>query len=244
MNVSSNTITYTGNAWNAKSATDLESVGFDIIGTSSAAIAHSMGIEDGEQITFDILISIVKSIASEINIPLSVDIERGYANSIDVLKHNVHRLIDIGCAGINIEDVDLTNPNELATSDSFAEKIYQLKKEFSESIFINGRTDTYLLNVNNKLEETISRINIYQNAGVDGIFIPGLTKEEEIKSVIQHSSVPVNVLSLPELPTIGRLSQLGVKRISFGNFGFEKIYSYHKDMMGRVLISGDMRKLF
>src|SRR3990170_2045714 len=84
------------NAWNVKSALVIENAGYDAIATSSGAIADSLGYKDGEEIPFSELLYIVKRIKSRISIPLSVDIERGYANDLQTLTDNVQRIIDVG----------------------------------------------------------------------------------------------------------------------------------------------------
>src|SRR5687768_1799417 len=92
------------NAWNAKSAQIIEKAGFDAIATSSGAIADSLGYKDGEQIPFDELLYIVKRIKAVTSIPLSVDIERGYTDDLEVLTQHIQSIIDAGAVGINLED--------------------------------------------------------------------------------------------------------------------------------------------
>lgn len=237
-------ITYTGNAWNVKSALDLELAGFDIIGTSSAAIASSFGFEDGEKIPFELLFTVVELIGNYVRIPISVDIERGYADTIDNLLSNVSRLLESGCKGINIEDVDVADENVLINPELFANKILSLKKEFGSDLYINSRTDTYLKGVEKAKASTIARIKIYQDAGTDGVFIPGLTKEDAIEEIVKNAKVPINLMALPKLPNISRLESIGIKRISFGNFGYEKTYDYHRLIMDEVLNTGNFSKLF
>lgn len=94
-----------------------------------------------------------------------------------------------------------------------------------EGFFINARTDTYFQKETSLLE-TIERAKAFMESGANGIFIPGLSKEEEIKEIICHVKEPLNVLSLPELTHANKLSQLGVKRLSFGNALSEKVIAY------------------
>lgn len=237
-------ILYTGNAWNVRSAQDLEAVGFDIIGTSSAAIANSFGFADGEKISFELLFKVVKHIAAQVSIPVSVDIERGYASTLTNLCRNVEKLLQVGCKGINLEDNDPCGQTSLVAPEQFAEKIYALKKEFGDALYINSRTDTYLQNVPERLAATTDRITIYAEAGTDGVFIPGLIDLEEVARITTASPVPVNLMALPGLAKIDRLVELGVKRISFGNFGYEKCYATHQALMTRIYQHGDIAKLF
>ena len=108
------------NAWNVKSAQIIEKAGFNAIATSSGAIANSLGYNDGEQIPFEELLYIVKRIKASTNIPLTVDLERGYTNDLDVLNSHIQQIIDIGATGINIED----NQGE----DIFLEKLKSITK--------------------------------------------------------------------------------------------------------------------
>ena len=92
------------NAWNVKSAQLIEQNGYNAIGTSSGAISNSLGYEDGEKIPFSELLYIIRRIKACTNIPLSVDMERGYTNDPLELAENIQKLADIGVAGINLED--------------------------------------------------------------------------------------------------------------------------------------------
>ena len=81
-------------------------------------------------------------------------------------------------------------------------------------MFINARTDAYVVKLLNPLEETITRIKAYEAAGASGIFVPFLSDKDEIKQVVASTRLPVNVFATPTLPTFDELSALGVKRIS------------------------------
>ena len=92
------------NAWNVKSAQIIEQNGYEAIATSSGAISNSLGYEDGEKMPFKELLYILQRIKASTNIPLSVDVEKGYTDNLSELKDNIQRLVDIGVAGINLED--------------------------------------------------------------------------------------------------------------------------------------------
>ncbi|MER2171753.1 MAG: isocitrate lyase/phosphoenolpyruvate mutase family protein, partial [Psychrobacillus psychrodurans] len=95
---------FLGNAWDLLSALTLEKVGFKAIGTTSWGIANSLGYIDGELIDFDRHLSIIKTIAENVNIPVSADIEAGYSENVEIVVNNVLKTADIGVVGINIED--------------------------------------------------------------------------------------------------------------------------------------------
>lgn len=67
-----------GNVWNPQSAKAYEKLGYKALATSSSAVAHSLGYEDGENMTFDEYLYIIERILRSISIPLTVDLESGY----------------------------------------------------------------------------------------------------------------------------------------------------------------------
>ncbi|WP_172380977.1 isocitrate lyase/PEP mutase family protein, partial [Vibrio sp. Vb339] len=164
------------NVWDVPSAKIAESVGFSVLGTSSAAIANSLGKEDGENIRFKDLLSIVKAIVKSTELPLTVDLESGYGDTPEIIAKNIIELVKVGVVGVNIEDsVVVDGERSLRDSSLFGKTIEKVKeciREASLDTFINVRSDVFLLNVENPLATSIERINKYQQAGADGIFLP------------------------------------------------------------------------
>ncbi|MBN6074548.1 isocitrate lyase/phosphoenolpyruvate mutase family protein [Aggregatibacter actinomycetemcomitans] len=72
-----------GNCWDVSSAKIYESLGFPAVGTSSWVLSSINGVKDGENIYFDIVLKNVEVIFKHINIPLSIDIEKGYSTDIN-----------------------------------------------------------------------------------------------------------------------------------------------------------------
>jgi len=223
------------NAWNAKSALLFQEKKFPAIATSSAAVANSLGYEDGEEMPFNDYLFIINRILSSVQIPLSVDMEMGYGTSDEKIYTNVLKLIDLGVAGINIED-SIINKSGRVLNDAriFAKTIEYIKNKLESkklNLFINIRSDAYILNVENKRKETIDRLNIYKTTGADGIFLPCIRNEDDIAEVIDNTKLPLNVMCVPGLPGFEVLNKLGVKRVSMGPFLFNKIY----DNAGQLL---------
>lgn len=209
-----------GNVWDVSGAKKFEIQGFNAIGTSSAAIAYMLGYEDGEEISFSELKYIVKRIITNISIPLSVDLEGGYGRKASEIVGNIEQLSDLGVVGINIEDSLVNKDRELRSIDDFAGIISEIKSYIRKNninIFVNVRTDPFLLGMSKPLDEALKRISAFEQAGADGIFTPGITNKDDIKAVTSSTNLPVNVMCMPELPSFQILSNLGVKRISMGN---------------------------
>lgn len=212
-----------GNCWDVSSAKLLQENGFKAIGTSSAALARSLGYEDGENLPFDLLLETVKRIQQHITVPLSVDMEKGYSTTNKGILENVLKLHDIGVVGMNIED---SRNKMIGPAAAFAETISSIANYLAQkniSFFINARTDAFVVNLPNALQETVTRIKLYENAGASGIFVPFVKNESDIKTITAATALPVNVLSTPGLPGIATLTTLGVKRISMGSALFNAL---------------------
>lgn len=97
------------NAWDVKTAQFIENSGYPAVATSSAVIANSCGYQDGENISFNECVYMINRILKSVKIPVSVDIEMGYADSSEQLFENVLRLYEIRVVGINIEDSVICN---------------------------------------------------------------------------------------------------------------------------------------
>ena len=209
-----------GNAWDIGSAIAFEKNGYKAVATSSAALANAMGYEDGEHLPFESLLAIVKRMIECINIPLSVDLERGYSENVQDIVRNVDRLHEAGAVGINIEDSVRVGERALQPTDVFVRKLQALADHFARKnskFFINARTDAYLTELSSPLPETLVRAKAYENAGASGLFVPFVTASEDIKAIVEATSLPVHVLYHQQLPPFKELGKLGVKRVSMGS---------------------------
>jgi 2-methylisocitrate lyase-like PEP mutase family enzyme len=206
------------NAWDASSAQAAEAAGYQAVGTSSAAIAAMLGYDDGESMPFDELLFVVRRIRASTALPLSVDIEAGYGADCAAVLANVQRLAELGIDGINIEDSRVAGGQRaLLPPDFLAQRLAALRAAFP-AIFLNARTDTFLLGGADALQETIARGRIYAGAGAHGLFVPCITAPDDIRAVTGTMDCAVNVMCMPDLPDFATLASLGVHRISMGNF--------------------------
>jgi 2-methylisocitrate lyase-like PEP mutase family enzyme len=230
-----------GNAWNVSSARILQENGIKAIATSSSAIADTLGYEDGERIPFAELFFIVEKIAKQVTVPLSADIERGYSGDVNVVVNHIEQLHDIGVVGINLEDSVQAEQLVLGATDSFCQKLAFIKNKLAQKnidLFINARTDTFLLQVPDALAETLTRIKAYQQAGADSIFVPFIKDVADISTVTAATSLPVNVLALPDLPSFDILKEAGVKRISMGGSIYRSINNHLKQVLYEISNKG------
>lgn len=236
-----------GNVWDVPSAKIAESVGFQAIGTSSAAIAKMLGYEDGEEMTFSELCYIVERIKANTQLPLSVDLESGYSRDPLQIARHIEELANLGVVGINLEDSIVEGERILLPADSFGKTIANVQKILKTKgifIFLNVRTDTFILDFPNVIATTQQRIRLYEQSGADGIFIPGVTKESDIKTLVKTTNLPINVMCMPNLPHFQTLHDIGVRRISMGNFVFEKNYAFFEGVMRKIKAQQSFKMAF
>jgi 2-methylisocitrate lyase-like PEP mutase family enzyme len=211
------------NAWDAASARTIEDCGAPAIATSSAAMAWSLGYSDGERVPQDEFIATVARIRRVTRLPLSVDIERGFASDAAGVRDFVQRLLDIGIAGVNIED----GIDEVAGTPRPPEPVCQrisvlreLAVQVGVALFINARTDVYFapaLEPAGRCEEAFRRAQLYVDAGADGVFLPGIRNLSDIHEMVERLDAPLNVYAgIPGIPDVDALAKAGVRRISIG----------------------------
>lgn len=236
------------NAWDVKSALVFQENKFPAVATSSSAVANSLGYADGENMPFADYLFVIKRILSSINIPLTVDMEMGYGKTNADIYSNIQQLVTAGVTGINIEDSTISNAvRTLKDAGEFAETIRFIKERLaagSLELFINVRCDTYILDVNDKQEETKRRIKLYEAAGADAIFLPFINKEEDITDAVANTSLPVNVMCMPGLPDFDTLYKLGVKRVSLGPFLFKSTYTTTEKLSKQMITDRNFSSLF
>jgi 2-methylisocitrate lyase-like PEP mutase family enzyme len=227
------------NAWNVKSAQLIEKSGYKAIATSSGAIANSLGYQDGEKISFAELLYIVQRIKACTDIPLSVDLERGYTDNEYELIANVQRLVEVGVAGINLED---TQGEEIYLKKLNIIKDYLVRN--NQKLFINARTDGFLMKVDSPLETTIKRAKLYQDAGADGLFVTGVSDIAIIKEIVSSTTLPLNIVGTAKLPSIKSLSESGVRRISMAAFLYNATYNPLENLLKEIIKEQTLAPLF
>jgi 2-methylisocitrate lyase-like PEP mutase family enzyme len=213
------------NAWDVTSAKMVEQLGFPAIATTSAGIANSLGYPDGEMISCDEMLAIVGRIARAVLVPVSADMEAGYARTSDKMYETAAAIIQSGAVGLNLEDGE-GGEKRLAEMDLQVKKIEAIKKASADlgvPLVINARTDAYWLKTaaeSNRMAQTITRAQAYREAGADCIFVPGMHTADEIRELLSASPGPLNILAGPGSLPVKELEGLGVRRLSIGSGAF------------------------
>ena len=209
------------NAWDAGSAKSILDAGAKAIATSSWSVAAAQGYGDGEAIPIEFAEQIVARIAATVDIPVTVDFEGGYSEDDGELAANISRLLDLGVIGINFED-RIVKGSGLYSVDRQARRIAAIRKAAEQKgvdLFINARTDVFFEHGEDAAQavsEAFGRAKAYAAVGASGFFIPGLVDDALIGRICESVTLPVNVMVMDGVPSNGRLSELGVARISYG----------------------------
>jgi 2-methylisocitrate lyase-like PEP mutase family enzyme len=208
------------NPYDAGTARLLEWLGFEALATTSAGFAFSIGKPDGA-VDRDTMLAHAAAVAAATDLPVSADLENGYADDPAGAAETVRLAASAGLAGCSIEDVGGRGgeaPYELAHAAdrvrAAAEAAHRLPFTFTLTAraenFIVGRPD---------LRDTIARLQAFEEAGADVLFAPGLTSADDVATLVRAVGRPVNVIMGFEGArlTVADLSGLGVKRISVGS---------------------------
>ncbi|WP_425825003.1 isocitrate lyase/PEP mutase family protein [Streptomyces fractus] len=207
------------NAWDSASAAALGGAGFEAIGTTSLGVAAAAGLPDGEGVTADATLALARQLGRT---PLlfTVDMEGGFSDDPQRVADLAHELSAAGAAGINLEDGRADGT--LAPVALHVAKIEAVKAAVPD-LFVNARTDTYWLDGgHHRHRDTEERLAAYQQAGADGLFVPGLSAPDRIRDLVSRFELPLNVLYSPTGPTLDELAALGVRRVSLGSLLYRR----------------------
>jgi len=231
------------NAWEVTTARMLEDMGFLAIATSSAAVANSLGYPDGQRIRRHEMLEVVERIASAVQVPVTADMEAGYAGSAVEMEGTARELIEAGAVGLNLED---SSKDETVLLDltAYLEKLQAIRavaKASDVAIVINARTDAYWwqgAQPGSRLAETVHRANAFREAGADCVFVPGLYDPSDIGHLRLESPGPINILATPKTPPIPELQKLGIARVSFGSGGYRTAIGAFRKLVQEAIDSG------
>jgi 2-methylisocitrate lyase-like PEP mutase family enzyme len=199
------------NAWDAASAAMIEHCGLPAIATSSAAMANALGFPDGQYLPWAQMLEAVASVCRAVKVPVTADIESGFAANVTALETSITQIIQAGAVGVNLEDVMSANPafkhadsNQADANIRHGSPLFPLPEQIARiqatrraaqaagiHLVINARTDAYWqagVSPAEALRGTLERGKAYLHAGADCIFVPGLRNPEHIKTVIDHLS--------------------------------------------------------
>lgn len=212
------------NAWDAGSARVFEAAGARAIGTGSAGVAFAHGYRDDEGIPRDVMMLAIREMVRAVDVPVTADLLAGLGDTIPAVVATVEEAIDLGAAGVNIEDGTEENGKgkllDIAYQVEKIRAIVDAARARGVPIVVNARTDSYWLKLGEpgeRLRASIERANRYREAGAGCLFVPGVVDSDTLRTLVAEIDGPVNVLATPGCPPVARLQELGVRRVSMGS---------------------------
>jgi 2-methylisocitrate lyase-like PEP mutase family enzyme len=204
------------NVWDAATARAVAgAAGVQALATASHSISEARGVKDGEGLTVDEALDAAGTIVRAVDLPVSVDFERGYARDAAGVRENIVRLAGVGAAGLNLEDsLDGTTMRPLAEQ---VERVAAVRAGADESgvpLVLNARVDA--LRRGEPFAVAVERANAYLAAGGDAAFVLGLDTAELVAAAVAQIDGPVSVIAKAGSLPLAQLADLGVARVSFG----------------------------
>lgn len=202
------------NPWDTGSARILESLGFQALATTSSGFAATLGRLDG-QVTRDEVLAHAALLVAATDVPISADLENCFADDPEGVAATVALAIEAGLAGCSVEDYSGT---ELYAPELAAERVAAAADAAHRGdvhLVLTARAENHIRG-HVDLADTISRLQSFQEAGADVLFAPGVSDVGDLSTLVAAVDLPVNVLALPNTPTVAELASIGVKRISVG----------------------------
>ena len=213
------------NIWDAASARAVEEGGAPALATGSHSLAAGLGYPDGETVPFDEAMFVLRRICAVTRVPITHDLERGFADTPDGVRARCKTVMEIGAAGVNIEDT--LSDGTLRDTQEQAERLAAAKEAMERvtpGAVLNARCDVFFrketIPWETGLDAALVRANAYAEAGADCLFLPGLSELDHIREMTDASPLPVNIMRTLTGPAIAELAGAGVARISHGPFPF------------------------
>ena len=232
------------NAWDAVTARLFVKAGARAIATTSAGIAASLGYADGQNVPRELMVEAIARIARVVDVPVTADVESGYADSSKGVGESIRAVIKAGAVGVNLEDSTGDPSQPLFALERQIERI-QAAREAADNadvpVVINARTDIYLAKVGDvasRFAETLRRLNAYREAGADCLFVPGVTDMPTLTQLVHSVPGPLNVLAGPGMPLVADLQRVGIARLSVGSAIMRATLALARDAADELLQKG------
>jgi len=207
------------NPWDTGSARFLEGLGFKALATTSSGFAWSQGHADGAMSREHILAHL-RELVEATDLPVNADFENGFAADAQGVAASVSLAIEMGVAGLSIEDSTGNAADPLFPVDVAVERLRAARKAIDASgadVLLVGRAENFFAG-RPDLDDAIARLKAYANAGADCLYAPGIKTREQIAAVVAAVAPrPVNLLvGAPSELTMKDIAELGVRRVSVG----------------------------
>ena len=230
------------NAWDVATARAVVAAGFPVVATTSGGVAATLGHEDHEGAPGDEMLAAAARIARCVEVPVTIDAEAGYGMEPAEL---VSALRSAGAAGCNLEDTD-HRAGSLRDPERNAEWLRAVRQAASADgyqLVINARVDVFLGGFlagagpgtqGELVPEALERANAYLEAGADSVYPIALWEADALRHFISEVRGPVNVIRLPQSPSLAELAALGVARVSWATLLYRHAMAHFEEQLASL----------
>ena len=190
------------NPWDAGSARILAALGYRALATTSSGYAATLGRLDGT-VTRSQALDHAATIVAATDLPVSADLENGFADKPDGVAETISAAIRTGLAGCSVEDFTGNADTPIYDAGLAAQRVAAAAEAAhggADQLVLTARAENYL-HGREDLADTIARLQSYQRAGADVVYAPGLSRPDDIRAIVT---------------SVGERTALGVARISVG----------------------------
>jgi 2-methylisocitrate lyase-like PEP mutase family enzyme len=224
------------NPWDAGSARFLASLGFPALATTSSGHAATLGRHD-QNVTREELLAHARALAAAVNVPVSVDAERCFADSPEGVAETVRAIAETGAAGCSIEDYDPAT-DTIDALEVATERVAAAATAAGETgLVLTARAENHIYGIDD-LDDTVRRLRSYRDAGAEVLYAPGLSDLDAIARLVREVEAPVNVLARGSGPSVAELASVGVRRVSTGGALARAAYTALRDAAQELLSEG------
>lgn len=237
------------NPWDVGSAKALEKLGFAALASTSGGFAFSRGLADvPDALAVDDVLEHIAEIVDAVDVPVSADFQAGYADDADGVAANVRRCVDVGVAGLSLEDIGPKRNGVLLELSEAVERVQAARAAIdgaATDVLLTARAECFLVGHPEPLTESIRRLQRYADAGADVLFAPGVREPDQIRAIVESvAPKPVNVLiGVDTGLAVSDLAQLGVRRVSVGSALARVAWGSFLDAAGTIAREGQFTGL-
>jgi 2-methylisocitrate lyase-like PEP mutase family enzyme len=234
------------NVWDALSARVFAAAGYEGLATSSAGVAWALGYPDGEAASWaDVVAATGRIVRVAARLPVTADIEGGYAETPEIVGRHVADIIGAGAVGINLEDSRNGAIRTIEDATARLRAARQAANEQGVPIVINARCDILLLHgaEEGHFDAAVERCRAYLAAGADCVYPFGLRDPDPIAAFVRAVGAPINVTGRHGMPGAAELQQLGVARITLASASTLVAMDAIRELAMNLRSSGDFESL-
>lgn len=235
------------NPWDRGSARMMAALGARALATSSAAHAFTLGRPDMGGVSRDEALAHAEGLVAATPLPVSGDFENGFADDPDGVAETVRLAAEIGLSGCSIEDTVMVEGNPAYGFDLAVERIRAAEsaaRGLGRPFVLCARADG-VMNGSYDLAEGIRRLQAFEAAGADLLYLPAPPGKAELAQVLASVKKPINALAAGPIRalTVPELAAMGVRRISIGSQVARVTHAAIRDSVAAMLEDGSFAPL-